>query len=441
MPKVISEESIRQVIICRFEGKSRQETCQKTGVSETKIQQIWNDFRSKIGQANFDTLTKIGEFASSKGISFVQWTDEFCIRARLDSLGIKTDESLGLFFEEVYSYCKEQKTSITLLIEEIIDLKKLSSQTGIPIGQMSRHFAELDAKTKQKTAEYNRASQNLSKINQEVKKAEKESTDKLAQDKVTQKNLNEYVNTRQSLEERGLSINDLPKTEKVITKLKKQGWSDLIIIDHLTEKSEHDEKIKQQQAKIDYNNSIISKQEKTKDQQKKDIQSNNSEILQEKSKIRTLQKQEKEIVQSLDIRHDLYKVKVQEFFDTTKKSIEKLQKFGADRIERTSQQISKNQEELLAKQRQEFTDLILILDHEIPKIIETVKKVSSLMSIEPINKLISLKSSPLETIQAAILVLELFVLMYGRNPKHNSMVLTQANSLLKYLKGEMKCRF
>lgn len=225
MPKIIPPETEGRVILCRLEGKSRKETAQETGVSETKVQQIWNDFRDKVGEANFDTLSQFGEILILKGITFVEWTDEFCIRSRLERLGVKIDSNLDSFADDLYLECKESKINPTTILKEIVDLRNLSDQTDIPIGKLSDHLTQTKSELDKLQQLRQQQLQEIAQQKKDTTIAKKEKADALVQKNVTLQELNEYIQSKIELEKLGLSIKDNAKFAKVLSQVKDYGWS------------------------------------------------------------------------------------------------------------------------------------------------------------------------------------------------------------------------
>jgi len=260
MPKKLPENSVTDVVICRLEGRSREKTSQKTGISETKVQQIWNDFRQKVGDAAFEALSDLGEFIHSKGLSFVQWMDEFCIRSRLDKLGIKIDVNLDSFIDDLYLVCKENKISPTIIVKEIINLRNLSAHNNIPIEKLSQHFSEIKSKTEEKLREYQQECQRVIQIKKDAAIATKERSDALAQKRVTLQELNAFSVAKQGLGKFVDVVKDLPTLAKVLAEVKNNGWNSSQIIAHLTEKSSYAGQIAQQKTVIDSNDAGILKQ-------------------------------------------------------------------------------------------------------------------------------------------------------------------------------------
>ena len=441
MPKIISDSTESQVIICRLEGRPRKETAQITGISETKIQQIWNDFRENIGEAKFEALSKIGEFLLSKGLSFAQLTDEFCIRSRLDKLGVKIDTNLDSFVDDVYLVCKEHKINPTTIVKEIINLRNISAQSKISIGKLSQYFYEIKSKTEQLQQENQQLLQDTTQKRKDAVIAKKEKLDALTQKKVTIQELKEYVTAKKDFEEFGVSIKDLPKATKVLISLKRYGWDDYQILKHLNEKSSYTKQIAQLESKKDSLHAEISIYQQTKDRQTKEIKLNATTIANQISKIKELKKQEAQILQALDIRKDLYEIKIRQFDLYAEESLTKIQEKGTNAIEQTAKKVTEDQEKFFKDQKNAFAAITNEVSAAVENIALTVQRVASLKIVQPLYKLLSFQVTPFEAIQGIMLPLGSFLIQYANDPNHNPGTLSNGKSFERSLQGDLKRRF
>jgi len=440
MPKKLPENSVTDVVICRLEGRSREETYKKTGVSETKVQQIWNDFRQKVGDATFEALSDLGKFIHSKGLSYVQWTDEFCIRSRLDKLSVKIDVNLDSFADDLYLVCKEYKINPTTIVKEIINLRNLSSQSRVPIGKMSQHYSEIKSETEQLRQEKQQLSQENTQLRKDATTATKERSDALAQKRVTLQELNAFSAAKQGLGKFVDVVKDLPTLAKVLAEVKNNGWSSSQIIAHLTAKSSYTEQIAQQKTVIDSNDLEILKQNHKINNQATKIESNATTIANQETRIKELKRQDTQTVQVYDIRTNLYEMKIQEFDIHAKESLRKVQENGTNIIEQTTKKITEDQEKFFADQRKGFAAMFSDLDGLVSKIGATVENVSAHKFIQPLYKMLALKSTTFETVQSTLWVMDVFMLIYPRDPRHQPLVLKKAEDFLIYLKGDLKRR-
>ena len=438
MPKIIPPETEARVILCRLEGKSRKETAKSTGVSETKVQQIWNDFRDKVGEANFDTLSQFGEILILKGMTFVEWTDEFYIRSRLERLGVKIDSNLDSFADDLYLACKESKINPTTILKEIVDLRNLSDQTDIPIGKLSDHLTQTKSELDKLQQLRQQQLQEIAQQKKNTAIAKKEKADALVQKNVTLQELNEYIQSKIELEKLGLSIKDHAKFAKVLSQVKDYGWSSSQINQDLSVKSTLKEQIKQQTSNIETNNITISKQHQAINQQAKQIASNDTTITNQKSRIRELVKQDTQLVQALDIREKLYKFEIQQFESHAKASVKMVEKMSADAIEQTAKKAINDQAKLVENYQREFEAIMAALSKSVSDIALTVQNVASLKAIQPLYRLLCLRATMIEAVQAIMLPLSCFITLYEINPNFNPATLSNAKNFQKSLQGDLK---
>ena len=427
MPKIIPPESEAKVILCRFEGKSRKATYLETGVSETKIQQIWNDFRDKIGQAKFDALSQFGEILVSKGMTFVEWTDEFCIRNRLDRLGVKIDSNLDSFADDLYLACKESKVDPTTIVKEIIGLRILSDQTDIPLGKLSTQLTQTKSELDKLQQLKQEQLQETAQLKKDTATAKKETADALAQKNVILRELNEYTQDKEDLKILGISVKDLSRLKRVLSQVKDYGWNSSQINQDLSLKSTLKEQTTQQKAKIESNDTTISKQNQIINQQAKQIATNDTTITNQKSRIKELVKQDTQLVAAFDIRENLYKLKIQKFDSHAKASINKVQDKGTDAIEQTAKKVIEDQEKFCKDQKDSFSQITETLAKAITDIALTVQNVASLKAIQPLYRLLFLKASTSEAVQAIMLPLSCLITLYEIDPKHNPATLSRAS--------------
>ncbi len=438
MPKIIPPDTEVKVILCRLEGKSRKETAKETGVSETKVQQIWNDFRDKVGQTNFDALSQFGEILVSKGLGFVQWTDEFCIRSRLQRLGVKIDSNLDSFADDLYLACKESKVNPTTIVKEIIGLRILSDQTDIPIGNLSDHLTQTKSEFDKLRQLKQQQLQEITQQKRDTATAKKETADAIAQKKVTNQELIEYVQVKDDLKKLGISVKDTLRLEEVLSQVKDYGWNSSQINQDLSLKSTLKEQIKQQKAKIESNDTTISKQYQVINQQAKQIETNYTTITNQKSRIKELVKQDTQLVQALDIRENLYRFEIQKFDSHAKASVKKVQKISADAIEQTSKKAIEDQAKLVENYQREFEAIIADLSKSVADIALTVQSVASLKAIQPLYRLLILRATTPEAVRAIMLPLSCFITLYKIDPKFNPATLSNAKNFQNSLQGDLK---
>jgi hypothetical protein len=438
MPKIIPSSTVSQIIIYRLEGKSRKETATITGTSETKVQQIWNDFREKVGDANFEALSQLGEFIRSKNLSFAQWVDEFCIRMRLEKLGVKLDANLDSFVDDLYLVCKEHKISPTTIVNEMINLRNISSQSKIPIGKMSQHYSKIKSETEQLLQRHQQLSQENTQLKKDTETATKETTNVFAQKKVTLKELDEYVAARNNFKKFGVSVNDLSKAAKVIISIENYGWDHYQIIKHLNEKSNYTKQITQLESKKDSLDTEISSNQQTIDKQTKQIESNHTTILNQKSRIKELAIQDTQLVEALDIRENMYKFKIQRYDSDAQVSLKKVQKISIDAIEQTAKKVTEDQEKFCKDQKNSFAQIGETLSKAVADVALSVQAVASLKFVHPIYQLLSIKATPFEAIQGTLMALGSFLVQYPNDPNHSQNTLNYAKNFYRALQGDLK---
>ena len=438
MPKIIPPETESKVILCRLEGKSRKATYLETGVSETKIQQIWNDFKDKVGQAKFDALSQFGEILVSKGMTFVEWSDEFCIRSRLDRLGVKIDSNLDSFADDLYLACKESKVNPTTIVKEISDLRNLSSQTDIPIGKLSDQLKQTKSELDKLQQLKHEQLQEIAQLKKDTATAKKEKADALAQKNVTNQELNEYTQDKEDLKKLGISVKDPSRLKRVLSQVKDCGWNSSQINQDLSLKLTLKEQITQQQTKIETNNTTISKQNQIINQQAKQIASNNTTITNQKSRIKELAKQDTQLVQALDIRENLYKFEIQKFDSNAKVSIKNVQEKGTDAIVQTAKKVIEDQEKFCKDQKDSFSQITETLAKAVTDIALTVQSVASLKAIQPLYRLLFLRASTPEAVRAIMLPLNCFITLFEIDPKFNPATLSRAKDFQRSLQGDLK---
>jgi len=438
VPKIIPPDTETRVILCRLEGKSRKTTYLETGVSETKIQQIWNDFRDKIGQANFDALSQFGEILVSKGMTFVEWSDEFCIRSRLDKLGVKIDSNLDSFADDLYLACKESKVNPTTIVKEIVDLRILSDQTDIPLGKLSTQLKQTKSELDKLQQLMQQQLQEIAQQKKDTAIAKKEKADAIVQKNVTNQELNEYTQDKEDLKKLGISVNDTSRLKRVLSQVKDYGWNSSKINQDLSLKSTLKEQTTQQQTKIETNNTTISKQNQVINQQSKQIATNDTTITNQKSRIRELVKQDTQLVQALDIRENLYKFEIQKFDSNAKASINNVQEKGIDAIVQTAKKAIEDQEKFCKDQKDSFSQITEAVAKAVTDIALTVQSVASLKAIQPLYRLLILRATTPEAVRAIMLPLSCFITLFEIDPKFNPATLSNAKNFQKSLQGDLK---
>lgn len=438
MPKILPPDTEAKGILCRLEGIPRKKASHQIGISETKLQQIWNRFRDRIGQAKYDALSQFGEILNQKGLSFFQWTDEFCFRKRFENLGIKIDTNLDSFVDELYLVCKENQISLTEIVNEILELRKLSKQLDVPLGkitsQISKEKSELDNTRSQKQ----QLLQENSNIKKEIQESKKDLEDTLTESKVTKKQLIDFNQTKESLKE---GFSDLGKLEKTLEEVKGYGWNSKDIHNDLSRSKSLKQHIAQQELQEKKNQEIISKQNQFIKEQQNTINSNNSKIQTQNSQKKELEMQTKKIYQGMEISKELFETKVSQFEKLTQNTLQKIQDKNTAAIEQATVKGIESQQEMAKKYQREFQEIIEMISNSVQEIAKTAQNVASLKAIQPLYKLLCLNATTLEAIEALILPVTAFLIIYENDPRSNSIIKRYAKELQRSLQGDLKRRF
>ena len=149
-------------------------------------------------------------------------------------------------------------------------------------------------------------------------------------------------------------------------------------------------------------------------------------------------KQDTQLVQALDIRENLYKFEIQKFDSHAKESIKKVQEKGTDAIVQTAKKVTEDQEKFCKDQKDSFSQITETLAKAITDIALTVQNVASLKAIQPLYRLLFLKASTPEAVQAIMLPLSCLITLYEIDPKHNPATLSRAKDFQKSLQGDLK---
>ena len=258
----------------------------------------------------------------------------------------------------------------------------------------------------------------------------------LEENKTTLKILDDYINTKKQLKNQGISTSDLQTLTKIFSELQKANWNTTVIMKYLTEETNYDRRISEKQRIEQELETSISKKSQIANELKREITNDKLVISRSKARVKALKKQETELIESLIIRKNLF-VKQVESYDRATRDAMKLQQISHQQfMNNLKGQIIQELKTMFSGKEYELSQMFATVDRLIASVAVNTEKAASLKIIKSLYNLLALTSGPVESRKAVILVVESFEIVCEAN--HDRPAVLQAQSMLRFLKGELK---
>jgi len=236
MPKIIPPEIRNQVINNHLSGLTRNENADNTGISGGAVSAILSQFSKDIGEANYEALTRYVRSFRENNMDLRDSIEGFHLMSSIKRLGIDLDK-LGAFITEVYLPYKDSSLTPSELIQNTKGFVEFLKSTKMTPDELEKYYNDLLNK-KQDLEKQTRS------LEEEAIKAERETSSTLKQNKVTLEKITDFEQTRQELEKKGVSVDDLPKLAKMLKAAEKNNWNNSKISDYLVASEDYERQSK-----------------------------------------------------------------------------------------------------------------------------------------------------------------------------------------------------
>jgi len=263
-PIVIVEDVIRKYLY----GMKQDEIAKITSTSEANVSNIIREFKTKIDQKDIEAGVTLMRALSAKNISHGQIISAVSTYSIMQQLGLDLDDkSTDVFLSGIYKEAKSNGIEPKILIETAIQMYKLKPH-DMPLENIPKYYEDLLAKTKSAEEKLEELETDLVQKEEQKIRVGEELQTKLEERKTTLDTLEEYNENKKSLENKGVSIDDIPKISNMIKQASASGYDVSTIIRHTSKEGTFEER----QSQLEENIVRLSKQEQSLEKKIKELE-------------------------------------------------------------------------------------------------------------------------------------------------------------------------
>ena len=263
-PIVIIEDVTRKYLY----GMKQDEIAKTTGTSEANVSNIIREFKTRIDQKDIEGGITLMRTLNAKNISHGQIISAVGTYGIMQQLGLDIDDkSIDAFLSGVYKEAKSSGIEPKILVETAIQMHELKPH-GIPLENMPKYYEDLLAKTKSAEEKLEELEKDLAQREEQKIRADEELQTKLEEAKTTLDTLEEYNENKKSLENKGVSIDDISKISNMLKQASASGYDISTIIRHTSKEGTFEER----QSQLEENIARLSKQEQSLEKKIKELE-------------------------------------------------------------------------------------------------------------------------------------------------------------------------
>jgi chromosome segregation ATPase len=228
LPKEVEQEIMR----LRLKGSTRDEIAKRLGISAGKVSTVLSDFDRiskrdgmNVTARNYDVEGDVGSLVNlavqlrKSGVTVAEASGGARIMGKLRNLSVDEEDFEG-FITQVYLASKEAVLTPKNVVGSATELFRLREETGLEYHEL---IARCGAASEEKT-----------KLEDDIRKLKKEKEDALGEKKATIELLNEYVKLRDSLKGYGLDVKGLPRLKALLENAEELGYETKAVIEGLS---------------------------------------------------------------------------------------------------------------------------------------------------------------------------------------------------------------
>ena len=262
-PSVVIEDVIRKYLY----GMKQDEIAKTTGTSEANVSNIIREFKTTIDQKDMEGGVTLMRALTAKNISHGQIISAVRAYSIMQQLGLDIDDkSTDAFLSGIYKEAKSNGIEPKILVETATQMYKLKPH-DMPLENIPKYYEDLLAKTKSAEEKLEELEKDLAQKEEQKIRVGEELQTKLEERKTTLDTLEEYNENKKSLENKGVSIGDIPKISNMIKQASASGYDVSTIIRHTSKEGTFEER----QSQLEENIERLSKQEQSLEKKIKEL--------------------------------------------------------------------------------------------------------------------------------------------------------------------------
>ena len=254
-PSVVIEDVIRKYLY----GMKQDEIAKTTGTSEANVSNIIREFKTRIDQNDIGAGVTLMRALNAKNITHGQIISAVETYNIMQQLGLDIDDkSTDAFLSGIYKEAKSNGIEPKILVETALQMHELKPH-GIPLENIPKYYEDLLAKTKSTEERLEEIEKDLARKEEQKIRVDEELQTKLEETKTTLDMLEEYNANKKSLENRGVSIDDISKISNMHKQASASGYDVSTIIRYTSKEGTFEER----QSQLEENIERLSKQEQS----------------------------------------------------------------------------------------------------------------------------------------------------------------------------------
>jgi len=246
---LITPEKKDEIIYLDYQGKSKEEISEISGVSTGTVFNVVKEHEQEIGKGDRESLRRLAKFADKKKIPF----DKISNGVKIDSL---LEKYKNVDAEKIFSLISkiDKEKNPQDLLEHASHLMEINKESG-------KSYLQTVKEHEQKTQDLARLTKLTSIKSAELKNLDSQYEAKLKRNDVTANDLSVYNQTKAELRKYGLSIEESPKKSATVLqeigRLEHNPRKIVRILDESETLNEHIQKTRSEKAKLEEDRDLV----------------------------------------------------------------------------------------------------------------------------------------------------------------------------------------
>ena len=429
MPKIIPPEIKKQVIDNHFLGITRDENADKTGISTGAVSAILSQFSKDIGKINYEALTRYTRTLRENDMNLADSIDGFHIINSIKRLEIDSDK-LEEFIVEVYLPYKDSDLSPSELVHNTKRFVEFSRSTGTAPDEIERYHNEHLSKVQELKEQIESLKNDKTSLETDIKSL-------FTQNKITLKQLDEFVQVQGQLKKRGVSVDNISILAKMLDAAEKNSWDITKIIRHLEEFEDYEKSLSESKLEFENINKENKKNTDEIDLLDKKITSNEQHLKKLESKIKTLKNQEIELKASISTTTTFSLNQIKTIKKKAIDYISDVQSVHLDSLNALNNNLIEKSDQVTKKQKNELEEITSNLDKFISEMIKSAENAGNLKALAPFHKILASKGEAHEIYPSMITILERFEFWYQKQDNKSTRLPSIIDELISIIKNHL----
>jgi len=429
MPKIIPAETRNQVINNHLSGLTRDENADKTGISAGAVSAILVQFSKNIGGANYEALTRYVRSLRENNMNLRDSIEGFHIINSIKRLEIDSDK-LEEFIVEVYLPYKDSDLSPSELVHNTKRFVEFSRSTGTAPDELDRYCSEHLNKVQELKEQTESLKNEKTSLETDIKSL-------FTQNKITLKQLDEFVQMQEQLKKRGVPVDNVSVLVKMLKAAEKNNWNSSKIHDYLIASDDYERQIIETRRELNKINKEFDDKRSQISLLDKKITANEQHLKKLESKIKTLKNQEGELKASINTTTTISLNQIKTIKKKAIDSIYEVQSAHLDSLNTLNDDLIEKSDQVTKKQKGELEEITGNLDKFISEMIKSAEKAGSLKALAPFHKILDSKGDAHEIYPSMITILERFEFWYQKQDNKSTRLTSIIDELISIIKNHL----